>query len=341
MNLSNIRPKKALGQNFLIDEEALSDIANSITVADKHIIEVGPGYGALTEYLIQGKPTSLDLVELDGDMIELLEKRFLNEERSELRVRGEGTVWVMIKANESKSEASTEWVWLPLENFGTFGYKSTEIGVWIRIHHTNILKFTPPYKQYSVIANIPYYITSPILFHFLYPETHLSGGEELKAKGSLVFEQNPPPPPSAPPLTRRFNSPEEMVIMMQQEVGEKILEWRARKPHHSLLSLAMEQACDDIEMVRYVGKESFHPAPKVDSIVLKFTVRKDRNREKEDALIHLWKIAFTHPRKTLLSNLKWHYDIEVIKKWLTDCRYDEKVRAEAVRREDWGKLINL
>lgn len=66
----------------------------------------------------------------------------------------------------------------------------------------------------------------------------------------------------------------------------------------------MEQACDTIEIVRYVGRESFDPAPKVDSIVLKFTIRKNRNQELEKNLLNLWKIAFTHPRKTLLSNLK-------------------------------------
>ncbi len=92
--------------------------------------------------------------------------------------------------------------------------------------------------------------------------------------------------------------------MMQQEVGEKILEGRARKPHHSYLSLAMELACDDIEIVRYVGRESFDPAPKVDSIVVKFSVKNSRDRDMEDDLLSLWRIAFTHPRKTLLSNLK-------------------------------------
>ena len=127
---------------------------------------------------------------------------------------------------------------------------------------------------------------------------------------------------------------------MQQEVGEKILEGRAKKPHHSYLSLAMELACADIEIVRYVWRESFDPAPKVDSIVLKFSVKHTRDREIEEQLLTLWRIAFTHPRKTLLSNLRWsHYDIEWVKKWLTDCGYDERVRAEAVRKEDWGKLI--
>lgn len=144
-------------------------------------------------------------------------------------------------------------------------------GDQVMIHHQDVLTFTPLHEDYSVIANIPYYITSPILFHFLYDLPH---------------------------------APSEMVIMMQEEVGEKILAGRNKKPHHSYLSLAMELACEDIEVVRYVGRESFDPAPKVDSIVLKFRVKKSRDRKMEDEMLALWRVAFTHPRKTLMSNLK-------------------------------------
>lgn len=101
----------------------------------------------------------------------------------------------------------------------------------------------------------------------------------------------------------------------------------------------METACDDIEMIRYVEKEAFDPAPKIDSIVLKFTLKSERDREEEKKLIALWKQAFTQPRKTLLSNLKGIYDPELIKKWINECGYDEKVRAEEAKREDWGRLI--
>ena len=66
--MEKIKAKKALGQNFLIDEEALSDIASAISIQDKNIIEVGPGYGALTDYIIDQSPLSLDLVELDTDV---------------------------------------------------------------------------------------------------------------------------------------------------------------------------------------------------------------------------------------------------------------------------------
>jgi 16S rRNA (adenine1518-N6/adenine1519-N6)-dimethyltransferase len=75
-----IKAKKSLGQNFLIDEEALTDIARSLTIADRHIIEVGPGYGALTQYILSHHPATLDLVELDPDMIEILDERFMAED---------------------------------------------------------------------------------------------------------------------------------------------------------------------------------------------------------------------------------------------------------------------
>lgn len=143
--MQTIKAKKSLGQNFLIDKEALFDISSSIEITGKNIIEVGPGYGALTEYIINESPQSITLVELDRDMIEILDDRLQNE-----------------------------WKGTP-----------------IFIENQDVLQFVPKEENYSVIANIPYYITSPILFRFLY---------DLP------------------------NPPDEMTIMMQKEVGEKILE---------------------------------------------------------------------------------------------------------------------
>lgn len=133
--MKTIKAKKSLGQNFLIDKVALIDIASSIGITKRNIIEVGPGYGALTDYIVKQSPLSLDLIELDVDMISILAKKYREPN--------------------------------------------------IQIHHIDILHFEPKYPEYSVIANIPYYITSPILFHFLY---------------DVGYE------------------PQEMVIMMQEEV---------------------------------------------------------------------------------------------------------------------------
>lgn len=98
----------------------------------------------------------------------------------------------------------------------------------------------------------------------------------------------------------------------------------------------MELACDDIEIIRYVGRESFDPAPKVDSIVLKFTVKNERNIGQEKELMNLWKIAFSHPRKTLLSNFKGStYNTDIFRAKIIELGYDERIRAEAIKKEDW------
>lgn len=102
----------------------------------------------------------------------------------------------------------------------------------------------------------------------------------------------------------------------------------------------MEEACDDISIVRYVGRDAFEPAPKVDSIVLLFSVKSERNREQELQLIDLWKVAFAHPRKTLLSNIKASaYDLEKFCSILLELGYDSRVRAEALMREDWKRFL--
>jgi 16S rRNA (adenine1518-N6/adenine1519-N6)-dimethyltransferase len=312
-----IKAKKNLGQNFLIDEEALTDIARSLDIAGRHIIEVGPGYGALTNYILSHHPATLDLVELDPDMIEILDERYMGDEVAPT-ILGEENILV----------------------------KTTPVA----IHHQDVLKYIPQYENYSVIANIPYYITSPILFHFLYPqEKNQEKVQKQEIRGKKIFSKEVYSDVNNWEINffndevrsfSDFSPPKEMTIMMQEEVGEKILAGRNKKPHHSYLSLAMELACADIEIVRYVGRTSFDPAPRVDSIVLKFSVRESRDREKEEKLLRLWRIAFTHPRKTLMSNMKWsHYDIEWVKRWLTEYGYDEKIRAEAVKREDWEGFI--
>lgn len=258
-----IRAKKSLGQNFLIDIDALVDISSATEITNKNIVEVGPGYGALTDFLLENSPKNLTLVELDTDMIEILEEK-----------------------------KQTEW-----KNFSEK----------ITILHTDVLKFSPEYEAYALIANIPYYITSPILFHFLYPDN--------------------------------FKTPDEMVILMQKEVGEKILA-EGRKNHFSYFSLAMWQACERIDFVRLVPASSFDPAPKVGSIVLRFIPKKSRNPELEKKILEFWNIAFKHPRKTLAFNLKSAGIFpENFVQILEEFGYSEKIRAEAIAISDWEKII--
>jgi len=70
--------KKKYGQNFLFDKNILKNIVNIANLTNKNIIEIGPGSGYLTEFIIQKKPSKLTLVEIDEDLIENLHLRFSN-----------------------------------------------------------------------------------------------------------------------------------------------------------------------------------------------------------------------------------------------------------------------
>ena len=137
------------------------------------------------------------------------------------------------------------------------------------IIHQDILKFIPERGEYDVIANIPYYITSPILFHFLYDIP---------------------------------NPPQKMLIMMQKEVGERILEFHI-KGKNSLLSLAIWKKCN-IRKVCEVSKVAFSPKPKVDSIVLAFELHNEYSHQNDREFIAFLKKCFQEPRKTLVNNLQ-------------------------------------
>jgi 16S rRNA (adenine1518-N6/adenine1519-N6)-dimethyltransferase len=112
------------------------------------------------------------------------------------------------------------------------------------IQKMDVLKFQPEFDKYSVIANIPYYITSPILYHFLYETSHRPG---------------------------------EMIILLQQDVGDKIRKTRGNKS--SVLSLFIDLACERVEEVCQVSAGNFVPAPKVESAILRFVLKKDFNKE--------------------------------------------------------------
>ncbi len=219
-----VRAKKALGQNFLQDDFILEEIANTIEVRWNNIVEVWPGYWALTEKILLQEPKNLDLVELDTDMVAILNKRI---ETNDFQI------------GQTKME----------------------------IKHIDILKYMPDFTKYDVIANIPYYITSPILRHFLY-ETGIK--------------------------------PSYMIILMQDDVGQKIL-WKG-KNKSSVLSLFIEKKCFVSEIIK-VPKECFVPAPKIESSVLMFESHDNYNHINDEEFLKLIKIGFAEPRKKLSKNL--------------------------------------
>ena len=74
-----IKAKKSLGQNFLIDREVLETIVSTTNIINKEILEIGPGSGNLTTYILKQKPKKLYVVEKDDDLAILLKEKFNNE----------------------------------------------------------------------------------------------------------------------------------------------------------------------------------------------------------------------------------------------------------------------
>lgn len=136
--------------------------------------------------------------------------------------------------------------------------------------------------------------------------------------------------------------PDEMVILMQKEVAEKIQSKNPRKKiKNSLFSLIMHEACNSIEYLFDVPRTAFRPAPKVDSAILKFIPKKERDFDYENQKIALWKQAFIMPRKTLLSNLKNFHDKETIEDVLMMLGHKSNIRAEALSSEEWDTFISF
>jgi len=176
----------------------------------------------------------------------------------------------------------------------------------IEIIHGDILKDcirgTVPYK---IVANIPYYLTSPLI--------------------RLFLESKKPP--------------QEMVLLIQKEVAQRIC---AKPPKMSLLAIAV-QFYSQPKIISYVSKKSFWPQPKVDSAIIKIgRIKKPKNINIEK-FFQVVKAGFSSPRKQLANNLsqKLNLDREKIKKTLTQCRLDIQVRAENLSIEDWIKLSSL
>ena len=71
-----IRAKKSLGQNFLVDANILNKIVNCVEIKNKNILEIGPGSGNLTKYILNKKPKKFTIIEKDNDLISVLKEQF-------------------------------------------------------------------------------------------------------------------------------------------------------------------------------------------------------------------------------------------------------------------------
>jgi len=256
------RPKKGLGQHFLVDSGVLARVtaASRITPEDT-VIEVGPGLGVLTRELVRyaGRVIS---VEIDEALAGRLETAFS-----------------------------------AVDN--------------LRIVRGDILKLAPAsllpegVTAYKVVANLPYYITSPVLRHFL--------------------EADP--------------RPELMVVMVQKEVAGSIT---ARPGKMSLLSVGV-QLYGKPEIAGRVSAGSFHPVPKVDSAIVRITAYPEPlvSPAERQAFFAVVRAGFGSPRKQLINTLSHGLgmDKEPVLRVLESSGIQSSRRAETLSVEEWHRLF--
>ncbi|MFC1701087.1 16S rRNA (adenine(1518)-N(6)/adenine(1519)-N(6))-dimethyltransferase RsmA [Patescibacteria group bacterium] len=162
----------------------------------------------------------------------------------------------------------------------------------IKIIKDDALKINFDYlKEYKIVANIPYYLTSPIIRKFL----------ESK------------------------NPPKELILLVQKEVAKRIC---SKPPEMSILSIAV-QLYSIPKIISYVSKNSFWPAPKVDSAIIQiFNIIKPKINI--ESFFEIVRNGFSSPRKQLGNNLP--------KDLLLKAGIDSKRRAETLSVEEWKKL---
>lgn len=249
LQLSDLNAKKKYGQNFLIDDNILKTISESLEKTP-YVIEIGPGLGSLTEYLLKNYDKVL-AYEIDQDMINILKQNF-NEN-------------LIIKEQD-------------------FLKANIDQDIYDIFKTDNI----------NLIANLPYYITTPIIIKIL---------EESKAI-------------------------KQMTIMVQKEVGERLLGHTKTKEYNSLSVLI--QTYMKVSKVINVSRNAFYPSPNVDSVVIKLQ-RKEKveyDIYNEALFKKINRLLFSQRRKTIVNNLKTIYNKDKILLMLNNLDIKETQRSE-------------
>ncbi len=273
-----LRPKKGLGQNFLVDEMALQRVAAAAEIqAGSSVLEIGPGLGSLTRYLAASAQRVV-AVELDGALLPVL-RHVLEPFTNVTIVQGD------ILALD------------PVELMGA--------------------------EAFSVVANIPYYITSAVFRHLLagsaYPSRafHPAGSQETRGGAQTI------------------------VLTIQREVAARVC---AQPGEMNLLALSV-QVFGFPRVASRIPAGAFYPAPEVDSSVVRVDPYPEPviPLERLELFFHLARAAFSQKRKTLrnslASGLGWPAGrvVEV----LQAAGIDPQRRAETVSLAEWRALTDL
>lgn len=266
----NIEARRSLGQNFLTDRDVLASIVSAADLDPcDRVVEIGPGIGALTEALLE---------EMSGGRLLAVEKdeRLAGILASEL---AGSSCLEIIEAD------ALELNWdglLPEKNFAVNGYK--------------------------LLANLPYYITSPLIRLFLEMEY----------------------------------SPEMMVLMVQKEVAARIAASPGGK-EYGVLSIAVQYYCYP-EIIDFVPAAAFQPQPDVDSAVIRLNLSGEPRYDVKDEKLFfgLVRAMFQQRRKMLRNSLSGAAELDLskktVKRALKRADIDERLRGEKLSLAEIARL---
>ena len=269
LNKYNIKANKSLGQNFLIQEEVVDAIVDAAQICDNDlVIEIGPGLGTLTQKLLE-KAGKVICIELDNRMVNILNDRF--------------SLYKNIEIIED------DVLNIDLKQIILNEKKNSEI------------------KSAKIVANLPYYITTPIVMKLLEDKLDIDS----------------------------------ITIMIQKEVAQRLI----AKPGTSLsgsISYAISYYTKP-EKVIEVSRQAFLPIPEVDSEVIKLNVleKPSIDVEDEELLFKIIKLAFMQRRKTLVNALyngKLLDDKQKIELLLNEAGVDPTIRGEKLSLEEFAEI---
>ena len=287
-NSGKFKHKHSLGQNFIIDEFIFDDIVRESGITkDDLVLEIGPGNGAMTRVLCENAKYVV-AVEVDKTLMPLLKDNL--KEYDNVKI---------INADFLNCDFN---IIIDAFKSALAEFAPTNAGSQCSPLQDNL-----PVQNIKVVANIPYYITSPIIMAL---------------------------------LTNSYVS--EMTLMVQKEVGLRIIAEKGNKDY-GVLTLACNYFADTFGLF-LVPRTAFFPAPKVDSAVVKFVKHKDcEEDENYKKLFKVIKAAFQERRKKLINSLNNVLGIEKSKlnDIIKELGFSENVRAEELSLDDYRKLIEL
>ncbi|PKK94680.1 MAG: ribosomal RNA small subunit methyltransferase A [Tenericutes bacterium HGW-Tenericutes-5] len=258
--------KKKFSQNFLLDENIIKNIIKESKIdKNSYVIEIGPGLGALTKYIVDQAKKVL-IYEVDKDLIPILEGFFKDKKNIKI-----------INQDFLKSNINND-----------------------------IELYLDGSKNISLISNLPYHITTPIIMKVL-EET-----ENIR----------------------------DLTLMMQLEVGQRLTSKPNTKDYNALSIIVQDQA--DVKYLFKVPKTVFKPRPQVDSAVIRLE-RKDNfdDFDKTDFYKFLHN-SFSQRRKTLINNLSENYkdcSKQFFKNLLERNNIIDTIRGEALDVEEFKKIF--